>query len=315
MALIDKIVVVTKKTWLEELIERFNTKDQAKFYIEQMGGNFSEYEDAHKQYYQSLDLLKKCLPSEIKSQIIEKEFLPNFLFGSKDLVLVIGQDGLVINTAKYLENQYIIGINPDPKRMDGVLLPFKVENVQNAIKSVVNGDFNHVDVTMAVAELNDGQKLYAVNDLFIGHKSHGSARYTITYRDITEPQSSSGIIVSTGAGSTGWFRSILTGAVGIVNNFRKYIVNIDQVTEDDYRFPWNASILKFSVREPFVSKISRANIIFGEIYVDESITIESNMPENGVIFSDGIEKDFLKFNSGTIAEIKIADKKAHLVIK
>lgn len=83
-----------------------------------MGGSFEDYEDAHKQYHVSLDKLKKLMPLDIKYQIIEKSFLPNFLFGPNNLVVCIGQDGLVINTAKYLKNQLIIAVNPDPERFD-----------------------------------------------------------------------------------------------------------------------------------------------------------------------------------------------------
>ncbi|MHA1170818.1 MAG: hypothetical protein ACTSQ3_01895 [Candidatus Heimdallarchaeota archaeon] len=32
-------------------------------------------------------------------------------------------------------------------------------------------------------------------------------------------------------------------------------------------------------------------------------------------FVDGIQKDFLEFNSGTIAKIGVADKKANLVVR
>jgi len=315
MARVDKIVVVTKKTWLEELIERFNTKSQAKFYIEHMGGSFTDYETAHEQYYNSLEKLKQLMPKEIKYQIIEKEFLPNFLFGPNDLIVVIGQDGLVINTSKYLENQKIIAINPDPRRFDGVMLPFSVEDFPKTVKEVVNDSNKLIQVTMAIAKLNNNQQLFAVNDLFIGHKSHGSARYTITCKKLTEKQSSSGIIVSTGAGSSAWLRSIITGAIGIVNKFRGYSAYIEQAREDEYRFPWNASYLKFAVREPFISKTSQANLVFDTLYSGEELIIESNMPENGVIFSDGIEKDYLEFNSGTIARISVAEKKANLVIK
>ncbi|NHJ85372.1 MAG: sugar kinase [Asgard group archaeon] len=315
MTRVEKIVVVTKKTWLEELIERFNTKSQAKFYIQHMGGSFTDYETAHEQYYSSLEKLKQLLPKEIKYQIIEKEFIPNFLFGPTDLIVVIGQDGLVINTSKYLENQRIIAVNPDPKRFDGVMLPFSVDEVPKVIKDVVNDTYNLIPVTMAVAKLNNSQQLFAVNDLFIGHKSHGSARYTIINRNLREKQSSSGIIVSTGAGSSAWFRSIITGAIGIVNMFRGVSSYVEPAREDEYRFPWNASFLKFAVREPFISKTSQANIVFDTIYDGDKLVIESNMPENGVIFSDGIEKDYLDFNSGTIAEISVADKEANLVIK
>ncbi|NHJ05927.1 MAG: sugar kinase [Candidatus Heimdallarchaeota archaeon] len=315
MTRVDKIVIVTKKTWLEELIERFNTKSQAKFYIEHMGGSFEDYEDAHKQYYLSLDSLKKLIPLDIKSQIIEKSFLPNFLFGPNDLIIVIGQDGLVINTAKYLEKQLIIAVNPDPKRFDGIMIPFKVDEVPKIIRKILDEEFNVKQVSMAIASLNNGQFLYGVNDLFIGHKSHGSARYKISCKGVSENHSSSGIIVSTGAGSTAWFRSIVTGAIGIVNKFRKYNVRIDPPKEEEYRFPWDANYLYFAVREPFVSKTSEANIVFDQIFQSEELVIESNMPENGVIFSDGIQEDYMEFNSGTIARISVAKKKAQLVVK
>ncbi len=38
------------------------------------------------------------------------------------------------------------------------------------------------------------------------------------------------------------------------------------------------------------------------------------MAENGVIFSDGIESDFLQFNSGSIAAIQPANRKGVLVV-
>ncbi|MHA1212882.1 MAG: sugar kinase [Candidatus Heimdallarchaeota archaeon] len=313
MPRVDKIVIVTKKTWLEELIERFNTKTQAKFYIEHMGGSFEDYETAHKQYYLSLEKLKKSIPTEYKFQIIEKSFLPNFLFGTRDLIVVIGQDGLVINTSKYLDGQLIIGVNPDPARFDGVMLPFSIESFPKALKQVVEDKCQIVQVSMAVATLNNNQQLYGVNDLFIGHKSHGSARYKISHKGVSEFQSSSGLIVSTGAGSSAWHRSIVTGAIAITNKFRSYDAYITPPREDEYRFPWNANYLKFSVREPFISKTSSANIVYDTLYDGDELIIESNMPENGVIFSDGIEKDFMEFNSGTIATIKVADKKVNLV--
>ena len=52
---------------------------------------------------------------------------------------------------------------------------------------------------------------------------------------------------------------------------------------------------------------------FGKITPDEPLTLVSQMPENGVIFSDGIEADFLQFNAGTRATVVVAGKKGHLV--
>jgi hypothetical protein len=38
------------------------------------------------------------------------------------------------------------------------------------------------------------------------------------------------------------------------------------------------------------------------------------MPENGVIFSDGIESDFLEFNSGTEVVIAVAERQGRLIV-
>jgi hypothetical protein len=69
------------------------------------------------------------------------------------------------------------------------------------------------------------------------------------------------------------------------------------------------------VREPWPSKNSAASITFGKITRDQPLQIHSQMPENGVIFSDGIEQDFVEFQAGTMATITLADKQGHLVVK
>jgi len=71
MVVIEKIVIVKMKTWLEKLIERFNTKSQAKFYIEHMGSSFEDYEDAHNNYHDSLDKLKKIIPKEYRKSYLK----------------------------------------------------------------------------------------------------------------------------------------------------------------------------------------------------------------------------------------------------
>lgn len=93
-------------------------------------------------------------------QIVDREYVPNFIFGRDDMVIVIGQDGLVANTLKYLENQSLIGVNPDPKRWEGVLLPFQVSDLRLVLMDVFNKKRKIKEVTMAKASLNDGQVIY-----------------------------------------------------------------------------------------------------------------------------------------------------------
>ena len=241
---------------------------------------------------------------------MDRDYISNFIFGKDDVVIAVGQDGLVANTLKYLKNQPLIGINPDPKSYDGVLLPFKIKDLNLVLRDMINKKIHTKEITMAEVSLNDGQSLLAVNDLFIGQKTHVSARYVLECGAKREKQSSSGIIVSTGLGSTGWLKSILKGASKIAGVCSGRNVDLNQ----DETFKWNSDFLYYTVREPYPSNSTQADIVFGKITKKGSFKIRSMMPENGVIFSDGIESDYLEFNSGSEASIYISDNKGILVV-
>lgn len=311
MFLLKKIVVITRKTQLDELIQRFNTREQARFYIEHLGGDFSEYEAAHKAYYDSVETLRKNIPLGVRTQWVDRSFLPTFTFGREDLVVTLGQDGLVVNTAKYLDGQPLLAFNPDPTRIDGILSSFTVADAGNLLKFAMSNALPIRRYTMAEAKLNDGRSILAVNDLFIGQKTHVSAKYSLEHGNKAETQSSSGIIVSTGAGSTGWYRSILVGAAAIIAE----VVHDPGILSaaESYVFDPTREQLVFNVREPFMSRTSDANIVHGWITREDPLIIRSEMPQNGVIFSDGIEADYLQFNSGAVATIGIADRKLMLI--
>ena len=306
----NKIVLIKRKTRLEDLVARFNTVLQAKFYIEHLGADFTDYLIEDDIYKKAVASVETVLTRMGKLQVLDRSFLPNYLFGDNDLVVVLGQDGLVANTLKYLKYQRVIGVNPDPSRWDGVLLPFHIEDLNAVVVDTFKNRRKTREVSMAKALLNDGQWLCAVNDLFIGQKTHVSSRYTIEIKGKKEQQSSSGIIISTGLGSTAWLKSIITGAFGVV----KGVTDAPWELQQDYQMPWDADYLYYSVREPFVTRITGAEFVFGKISAKNPLKLISLMPENGVIFSDGIENDFLNFNSGIEATITLAEQKGHLII-
>ncbi|MEY0728276.1 sugar kinase [Providencia rettgeri] len=299
-----RFVLVMRKTRLQELIERFNTWPQAKFYLEHNHVEVSDYLNEHDLYQRQLVQAESVLKSLGRFQLLERKLLPSYQFSKQDIVVVIGQDGLVANTLKYLNGQPVIAINPDPERWDGQLLPFEIGQLQEVVINTLKGKIEQKIVTFAQATTNDGQSLLAVNDLFIGPKSHTSARYLLNWNGEQEFQSSSGIIISTGLGSTGWFQSILSGAQAIMGGNNHLLAK---------GFGWGESKLQFSVREPFLSKTTGIRWVFGTIEPSRPLAVESLMPDNGVIFSDGIEDDFLQFNSGCIVTVKIADTQGLLV--
>lgn len=303
----ENVIVVIGKTRLEQLIERFNTKAQARFYIEHAGGNFQEYESEHDTFKRSLENVVKTAGENAKMKLVERKFLPNFLFSDRDVVVALGQDGLVANTAKYIKNLPLIGVNPDPERNDGLLLPFSEKTFADALTRVLENRFICKQVTMAQTTTNDGQKLLAFNDFFIGPASHTSARYHIRFKNKSESQSSSGLIVSTGAGSTGWLSSIMNMSNGVHSTFQH------KQTKLSFKMNWDDDRLAFVVREPFLSKHSQISLSAGIITPQQTLQLESQMPFNGVIFSDGIESDFLQFNAGCKVEISLAKQKANIV--
>jgi len=303
----NKLVLIKRKTRLEELVARFNTIEQARFYVEHLGSDFTDYQREDTLYKQALQTVEESLSGMGRLQVVSREHVPNFIFGPRDIVVAVGQDGLVANTLKYLEGQPLIGVNPDPARWDGVLLPFGAKDMHSLLPDVFAGRRPIGEVSMAKAVLNDGQSIYAVNDLFIGQKTHVSARYHIQHGELAEDQSSSGIIVSTGLGATGWLKSIMAGAAGVMGIDKKISISAG-------RQAWAAEDLQFTVREPFPSQATGATIVFGRISAKQPMRIISYMPENGVIFSDGIESDFLEFGSGVVAGIGVAEKKGRLVL-
>ncbi|MGY8666635.1 sugar kinase [Bradyrhizobium sp. UFLA05-109] len=304
-----KIVLVTRKTRLEDLVARYLTAAQARFYVEHLGADFSDYEREHEVYRAQQHLSMQALEQWGRYQVIERSFLPNFIFAPSDIVVALGQDGVVANTMKYLDGHPLIGLNPDPVRYDGILLPFAPSDLAKLLPDVATEKRDSQAVTMAEARLSDGQVLHAVNDLFIGARTHTSAIYEIATGETTERQSSSGLIVATGLGSTAWFKSIVTGSVAIAGQFSHPVAPAAYTA-----LPWDAPELRFAVREPFPSRHSATNLVCGSLTASEQLRIRSLMPENGVIFSDGIEADRLEFNAGAEVAIGIATRRGRLIV-
>ena len=307
----DRIVVVTRRTRLEELIARFNTRGQARFYIEhsaQGTGDFGEYEREHAAYERAVALVHRATDVGVPRHVIDRDLVPTYTFGEHDVVVAVGQDGLVANVAKYTLARPLLGVNPDPERFDGVLLPFLADGCAGAIATVFDGRASVRRVTLAEARLDDGQRLLAFNDLFIGARSHVSMRYVLARGSARESQSTSGVLVATGAGSTGWISSVFNMAAGVTTL-------AGGACGRPIRLDWDDRRLLFAVREPFVSRHSTAEHIAGVLEASETLHLQSQMPTGGVIFSDGVESDFLRFDAGAIATVRSSSSTASLVVR
>lgn len=328
------IVIVTRPTRLEGLRRRWGTLGQAEFLLNAAHtieseaptastspkshrnskratrasdqADFAEYADEDSVYQRAINDLEADLQFGIPVKTIDRDFVPNFNFSLASVVVVLGQDGLVANVAKFVGNIPIVAVNPDPNRIDGILLPFHTTEAVEAVRMTLAGTARVKKVTLGEAALNDGQRLLAFNDFFVGAATHISARYLLTCDRRSEPQSSSGVLVCTGAGSTGWISSVFNMTAGVARYLGSDVTTPEPLSWEDRRLIW-------AVREPFQSRTSKIGLVAGCIEEPEELIVESLMPEHGVIFSDGIEADFLRFTSGTIVRIGVSQQQAHLV--
>jgi hypothetical protein len=301
---IGRLVVVTRATPLELLIQRFGTYGQAQFHLQSHGESMDWYEQLHERLDRGLATALANVPEHLSYVRVARDQLDRFLFASDDCVMIVGQDGLMANVAKYLSGQMALGINPDPAHFDGVLCPH-APAASGALldwcldaNQQAKGPYIVEQRVLAQALREDGQRLLALNEVFIGHRTHQSARYRLHVAAASERQSSSGLIVATGTGSTGWARSIVNQR-GISDAMPSPI---------EERLAW-------FVREPWPSVASNTQLNFGMLESGTHLRIVSEMGEGGIIFADGIETDCIEFASGQSVEIGVAAQRLNLVVK
>ncbi len=291
-----RVVVVTRVTDYEALVARHGTESQARFWLETHGQSIHDAVARHQRFEKVTGLVSRAIPTSWRRTRIDRADLCRFVFEPEDVIVCVGQDGLVANAAKYLEGQRVIGINADPERYDGILVPHRVESFDELLQRTVKRDVSLEVRTMVEARIDDGQRIVALNEVFVGHRSHQSARYRIHAHENEERQSSSGVIVSTGTGATGWARSI----------------HRQRVTKVALPAPTDRAVA-FFVREAFPSVATGTSVTDGVLADNDALELVSEMNDGGTLFGDGIEEDAIAFRWGLRATIRVADRALNLV--
>ncbi|WP_225805571.1 hypothetical protein, partial [Streptomyces sp. NK15101] len=211
MSLAPRAVLVHRTTEYEELLARHGTHGQAAFFLSARGRSVDAVRERHERARRALAEVAGAVPLTWRQTRVERADLDRFLFGPEDVVVVVGQDGLVANAAKYLTGQPVIGIDADPGRNPGVLVRHRPDRARRLLPYAAGAGAAVDELTMVEAVTDDAQRLLALNEIYVGPPGHQTARYALGLdgADVPpEPQASSGVLVGTGTGATGWLRSL-----------------------------------------------------------------------------------------------------------
>jgi len=296
MTLQPRVVQVRRRTEYDEMMVRHSTRHQATFFLKQRGRHIDELDHQRRSVEQARELVAASIPSDWRRAEVERSDLQHFSFAPGDIVVVVGQDGLVANVAKYLDGQPVIGINPDAGRNPGILVPHKAADAAALLEMVETGQASYEQRTMVMASADDGQELVAVNEIYFGHRSHQSARYKLELSDgTTERHSSSGILAGTGTGATGWLKSAWRQ-----RNSRLALPE-----------PQSADLCWFA-REAWPSAATGADITQGKIPGGKQLVLHVESDEL-VCFGDGIESDALRIVWGQTLTVSAAPQTLNLL--
>ncbi|SPT54332.1 Predicted sugar kinase [Actinomyces bovis] len=288
-----RAVIVTRRTELDELLDRHSTRGQAEFFLRTRGRDLAQVQAAHDALQTARNEVLASVPSEWALAEVERGDLSRFLFTGEDVVLVVGQDGLVANAAKYLDGQVVVGV--DAGGGTGALVRTTPAGGAAVLRGLAQGQPPHMEaVAMVRAVADDGQELTALNEVFIGDVGHQSARYELCVPAGRERQSSSGVLVATGAGATGWAASLSHDRGG-----RELPRPAEQ------RLAW-------FVREAWPSRYTGAELTDGLLAGEERLRLTVSS-ERLVVFGDGIETDRCELTWGQEVEVGLSPRRLNLV--
>ncbi|MFE7563480.1 hypothetical protein [Kitasatospora sp. NPDC057500] len=304
MTLAPRVVLVHRRTEYQELLDHHGTPGQAAYFLSSRGRSVEEIELRHRRQGLALAEAAGAVPLDWRRTRVERADLPRFLFEPEDVVVVVGQDGLVANVAKYLDGQPVVGVDAEPGRNPGVLVRHRVADLARLLPAAVGPgrERRTEERTMVEAVADDTQRLLALNEVYVGQPGHQTARYRLAVEepsagapDEGEPQASSGVLVGTGTGGTGWCRSVWLERGGPL-----------ALPEP------GTPALAWFVREAWPSPATGTGRVHGLLDAGRRLvlTVES---DRLVAFGDGVESDALDLARGQSVRVGVAAARLRLL--
>ncbi len=143
-----------------------------------------------------------------------------------DLVISLGGDGTFFAAARYLKDVPILGINSDPANSLGLWTCADRTNFREPLERALAGRLRACRIhRMSVLINGRAVREQAFNDVLLAHKNPAAmTRYRLSTGASSEQQRSSGVWVSTAAGSTAGIRSAGGRRMPITSKRLQYLV-------------------------------------------------------------------------------------------
>lgn len=250
------------------------------------------YKDSNlKEHRQALAEIRKILAGyKVKAYFCKRSNFDKGQIKKSNLVLSVGGDGTLLRAASKAKDKLILGINSNSKKSEGALCVVKSADLKVKLKRVIKGDFLVENFAKARVFLKKSGKSYsALNEIYFGSAfSYHTSRYSLKFGKIKEEQKSSGVVISTGLGSTAWYRSIAKES-----------------------FDPKLKELRFVVRDPYQGKLSQVNLLRGKISGRKKLYLKPNMIKP-IVAIDSISE--IPLNSKDEVQVSISPEPARLII-
>jgi len=247
----------------------------------------------NKEQKNTLASVKSTLKKhKIKYSISDREKLNKNLFQNKDLIIAVGGDGTFLRASHFIfDKTPMLGVNSDSKCKEGFFMAATKMDFNKKLNGIIINNFKIKKLHRLEARINN-KKIpeFALNEFYVSsEKDYQTARYFLTLKGRRERQKSSGIIISTAAGSNAWMKS--AGGVTL---------------------PLSSDKFEYMVREPYYGRVSaKCGLVNNILNRNEKIEIEFKVG-NGMLIADSLSKEH-RFKVGDKVIVKMSKKPLYAV--
>ncbi|MBI3033628.1 NAD(+)/NADH kinase [Candidatus Woesearchaeota archaeon] len=221
----------------------------------------------------------------IKHSCINRDVLDAEKLRNADLIITVGGDGTFLRTAQYVKDQPVLSVASSLEKNEGFFARAIKEDFEKKMGMILRDEFSIINLNRLQSEIaySSGEKAVlepAVNEVFVGsRKPYITFRYMLKIGKDEELQKSSGVIISTGAGSTAWSRSAGGKKLEMTSKKMQYVV-----------------------REPYFGRLTQPKMTQGVLDEPSSIRIKSESWD-GIVAIDSHHHEH-DFSNGAVLVVK-----------